>query len=141
MQVRPLESPDRRKLLPTCSSSRDPLGEKDHYSVTKGQVEHGHSMDVGILTRYSNRSDLLHELGEATRRLERASQDEQLSVRSVRSPKRQGRALTERLSEAGQRKIILSCDENGELQRVVAERHHISVRSVRRLLRQQQIRT
>ena len=30
-----------------------------------------------LLTRYSNRSDLLHGLGEALRRLEHASQEEQ----------------------------------------------------------------
>jgi hypothetical protein len=90
---------------------------------------------VGLLTAYSNRSDLLHELSDATSRLERAGEEAQPSVRSVRSPNRQNRALSDRLSDAERYQIVAAC-EAGELQRVVAERHHLSVRSVRRLLRQ-----
>jgi hypothetical protein len=95
-------------------------------------------MVVDLLTHYSNRSDLLHELGEATRQLERASQDEhdRRSVRSVRLPDRKSRVwgLAERLSEDDVHKIAMSY-EAGELQREIATRYKISVRSVRRLLR------
>jgi hypothetical protein len=93
---------------------------------------------VDLLTHYSNRSDLLHELGEAARQLERASQDEhdRRSVRSVRSPDRKGRVwgLAERLSRDDVHKIVMSY-EAGELRRDIAARYKISVRSVGRLLR------
>jgi hypothetical protein len=93
---------------------------------------------VVLLTRYSNRSDLLHELGEATRQLERANQDEhdRRSVRSVRSPDRKGRVwgLAERLSRDDVHKIAMSY-EAGELRRDIAARYNISVRSVGQLLR------
>jgi len=93
---------------------------------------------VGLLTNYSNRSDLLHELGEAARQLERANQEEhdRLSVRSVRSPDRKGRVwgLAERMSQDDVHKIAMSY-EAGELRRDIAARHNISVRSVGRLLR------
>jgi len=93
---------------------------------------------VGLLTNYSNRSDLLHELAQATRQLELASQAEpdRLSVRSVRSPDRKGRVwgLTERLSQDDVHKIALSY-EAGELRRDIAARYKISLSSVGRLLR------
>lgn len=74
---------------------------------------------VGLLTRYSNRSDVLHKLWPlAIRQLEQASSDEpdSRSVRSVRSYDRKGRiwGLAERLSEDNVRKIALSY-EAGEL--------------------------
>jgi hypothetical protein len=93
---------------------------------------------VGLLTRYSNRSDVLHELDLATRQLQRANQDapDHRSVRSVRSPNRKGRVwgLTERLSDDDTHKIALSY-EAGELRRDIAARYKISVSSVGRLLR------
>ncbi|MBV9032056.1 MAG: hypothetical protein JO364_17490 [Pseudonocardiales bacterium] len=94
---------------------------------------------VGLATRYSNRSDVLHELDLATRQLERASQDgpDRRSVRSVRSPDRKGRVwgLVEHLSQEEIRKIVLSY-EAGELRQDIAARYKISVSSVGRLLRQ-----
>ena len=93
---------------------------------------------MGLLTNYSNRSDLLHELGEAKRQFEQASQDEhdRLSARSVRSLDRKGRVwgLAERLSRDDVCEIALSY-EAGELRRDIAARYEISVRSVGRLLR------
>ncbi len=94
---------------------------------------------MGLLTNYSNRSDLPHELGQATRQLEQASQNghKRLSVRSVRSADREGRVwgLAEQLSEDDVHKIALSY-EAGELRRDIAARYKISIRSVGRLLRQ-----
>ncbi len=93
---------------------------------------------VGLLTNYSNRSELLHELAQATRQLERARQvePERRSVRGVRSPDRKGRGwgLAERLSEGDVRKIAMSY-EAGELRREIAARYKISLSSVGRLLR------
>jgi hypothetical protein len=93
---------------------------------------------VGLLTNYSNRSDLLHELGEAARQLERSSQAEhdRLSVRSVRSPDRKGRVWSsaERLSRDDVYKIAMSYEAD-ELRRDIVAQYNISIRSVGRLLR------
>jgi len=92
---------------------------------------------VGLLTHYSNRSDLLHELDVAGDRLQRAQEDGTPSVRSVRSPDRKGHAhgLTERLTEAQVGEIVAAF-EAGTLRRQLAERYGISISSVGRLLRQ-----
>jgi hypothetical protein len=94
-------------------------------------------MGVGLLTYYSNRSDLLHELDVAADRLQQAQADDTPSVRSVRSPDRKGRAwsLAERLTEA-QVQAIVTGFEAGALRCQLAERYKISVSSVARLLRQ-----
>jgi hypothetical protein len=93
---------------------------------------------VGLLTTYSNRSDILHDLGVAVRQLERARQVEpdRRSVRSVRSPNRKGRmwGLAERLSREDVYKIAMSY-EAGELRQDIAARYKISLSSVSRLLR------
>jgi Cu/Ag efflux pump CusA len=94
---------------------------------------------VGLLTRYSNRSDVLHELGLAVSQLEQASRDasDRKSVRSVRSPDRKSRiwGLAERLSLDDIQKIVVSY-EAGELRRDIAARYKINISSVGRLLRQ-----
>jgi hypothetical protein len=91
---------------------------------------------VGLLTHYSNRSDLLHELEVATERLQQAQQDGTPPMRSVRSPDRKGRAwsLAERLSEAQVQAIVAGFDA-GTLRCQLAEHYKISVSSVARLLR------
>lgn len=92
---------------------------------------------VGLLTHYSNRSDLLHELEMATEQLQRAQQEATPSVRSVRSPDRKGRAwgLADRLTEAEVHAIVTGF-ESGAPRWQLAEQHKISLSSVARILRQ-----
>ncbi len=93
---------------------------------------------MGLLTNYSNRSDVLHVLGVAIRQLEQASRDapRRRLVRGVRSLDRNGQGVgfAERLSEDEVHTIAMSY-EAGELRRDIAARYKISVRSVGRLLR------
>ena len=91
---------------------------------------------MGLLTHYSNRSDLLHELGETARQLQRAEPDSTPSVQSVRSPDRKGHvwSLTDRLTEAEVRAIVAGF-EAGTPRWQLAEQHKISLSSVARLLR------
>lgn len=92
---------------------------------------------MGLLTHYSNRSDLLHELEVTAGRLQQAQQEGTPLVRSVRSPDRQGRvwSLAERLSET-QVQAIVAGFEAGALRQQLAEQYKISLSSVGRLLHQ-----
>jgi hypothetical protein len=92
---------------------------------------------VGLLTSYSKRADLLYDLQEALRQLQRASEDDSPpSVRSVRSPDRKSQvwALADRVSQTQVREIV-SAFEDGTPRWKIAERYQISVSSVGRLLR------
>lgn len=91
---------------------------------------------MGLLTSYSNRTDLLHELEIATGQLQQAQQEGTPSVRSVRSPDRKGRVwgLAERLSEEDAQLLIKEYHA-GALRQELADKYKISLSSVGRLLR------
>ena len=91
---------------------------------------------VDLVTAYSKRPELLHDLNETVRQLGRAQADDgnnRTSVRSVPRSTKRPRSLQDRLSDDDQR-AIMKRFKAGVLQRQLAKEYGISVRSVGRLL-------
>lgn len=91
---------------------------------------------MDLLTRYSNRPDLLRDLEVTAAQLTQARRADAPSVPSVRSPDRKGyiRSLTDRLDQADVQAIVEGF-KAGTPRWQLAEQHNISLSSVARLLR------
>jgi hypothetical protein len=91
---------------------------------------------VGLLRSYLNRGDLAHDLREAVRQIEKASEHD-TPARSVKTvPRERGsqRRLSNRLSDAQQRELVAAF-EAGTTRMELAKRYKIGRSSVAKLLR------
>ena len=91
---------------------------------------------VDLVTAYSKRPELVHDLNETVRQLGRAQAGDgnnRTSVHSVPRSTKRPQPLQDRLSDDDQR-AILERFESGVLQRQLAWEYGISVRSIGRLM-------
>jgi hypothetical protein len=90
---------------------------------------------VGILRHYLNRADLLYDLQEAKRQLDRAAEDaSNRSVKNVRKPSK--RPVRNRLSDEDVRELVRAFESGTATRLELGARYGIGRTSVARLLRE-----